>query len=108
MYSERANQFASFAALRGFEEMVRQRERVIEPRRELSEDEAEVLSRKMNRVRCGQLAAVTYYDKDGYTMLEGMVSGIDRQRRTLTIVKTVIPLDDIRDISGEGIDDIFE
>ena len=35
-----------------------------------------------------------------------MVAGLDRYSRTLTVVKTKIPLDDIIDISGEGVDDI--
>ena len=38
---ERARQFMPFAALRGFEEMIRQQTREVTPRRELSEDERE-------------------------------------------------------------------
>ena len=106
MYSERAKQFMSFAALRGYEDMVKRRAHTIERRRELSEDEAEILSRKMNRVTSGKTVKVRYYNIDGYTELEGMVAGLDIYSRMLTIVKTKIPLDDIIDISGDGVDDI--
>ena len=37
----RARQFAPFAALRGYYDLVRERERVVEPRREMSEESAE-------------------------------------------------------------------
>lgn len=108
MYSERAKQFMSFAALRGYEDMIKRRAHTVERRRELSEDEAEILSRKMNRVISGRTVRVTYYNTDGYTELEGMVADLDRYSRILTVVKTKIPLDDIIDISGEGVDDIID
>lgn len=101
MYCDRAKQFIPFAALRGYGEYLKEKERTAEPRRELSEDEAEELSRKMNRVKRGQMLRVKYYDKNGYVTIEGMCSGIDTERRTLSLVKTVIPLDSISDISGD-------
>ena len=43
--SERARQFAPFAALRGFEDMIREVERTVkEPKRELTEERAAALS----------------------------------------------------------------
>ena len=101
MYCDRAKQFIPFAALRGYGECLKEKERTAEPRREMSEDDAEILSRKMNRVGSGQMLRVVYYDGSGYVTIEGMSAGIDRQRRTLTIVKQVIPLEDIWDISGD-------
>lgn len=105
MYSDRAKQFIPFAALRGYGDFLKEKERSVEPRAELSEDEAEILSRKMSRVKCGQMLSVTYYKEDGYVTIEGLCAGLDAEKRTLTIVKTALPLDDIRDISGEGVDD---
>ena len=105
MYSDRAKQFIPFAALRGYGDFLKEKERSVEPRSELSEDEAEILSRKMSRVKCGQMLSVTYYKGDGYVTVEGLCAGLDAEKRTLSIVKTAIPLDDIRDISGEGVDD---
>ena len=43
-HADRAMQFAPFAALKGYYECVRMQERITEPKKELSEDEAEALS----------------------------------------------------------------
>ena len=42
-HADRAMQFAPFAALKGYYESIRLQERITEPRKELSEDEAESL-----------------------------------------------------------------
>jgi len=102
---ERARQFMPFAALRGFEELIRQQ--TVEPcqRRTLSEEDAERLSKKLGQVERGMLVEVTYYAGDGYVTRRGMVSEVDLTMRTLTLVKQRISLDDILDISGEEIRD---
>lgn len=92
-----------FAALRGYYELIRQRERQTEPRRELPQERAELLSRKMSRVHKGSMVKITYYDKDAYQTAEGVVTAFEPVYRWITIVKTKIPLDDVWDISGEGI-----
>lgn len=96
--AERARQFMPFSALRGFEELIRQQEREITARRELSEYEAERLSGKMRRVEKGMLVRVTYYDGDAYVTTEGMVSEVDFSLRFLRVIKRQIKLDDITDI----------
>ena len=96
---ERARQFMPFAALRGFEELIKQQTREATPRRELSEEEAERLSKKLLRIEKGSVVRVTYYDEDSYLSVEGMVSELDLVLRFLCVVKKRIPLDDILEIS---------
>ena len=96
---ERARQFMPFAALRGFEELIRAQTRENAPKRELSEYEAARLSKKMSTLEKGDLVRVKYYAGDGYTVLEGMVSEIDIVMRHLRVIKTVIHFDDILDIT---------
>ena len=98
---ERARQFMPFAALRGFEELIRQQTREKTPRRELSEYEAARLSKRMTRVEKGSMIRVTYYETDAYVTLEGMVSEIDFTLRFLRVVKTRINFDDVWDIQAE-------
>ena len=43
-HADRARQFMPFASLRGYYDFIREQERVKEPRRELSEDDAQELS----------------------------------------------------------------
>ncbi|MBR2883672.1 MAG: YolD-like family protein [Clostridia bacterium] len=87
-----------FAALTGYYEVIKQREKIIEPRKELSEDEAEILSDKLNKVQKGMLITLTYYKEDCYETLTGLVSNIDPVYRTITIVKTKIAIDDVVDV----------
>ena len=97
--ADRARQFMPFSALRGFESMIREQTREKIPKRELSEYDAARLSAKMSKVEKGCMVRVTYYDKDAYVTLEGIISDVDIPMRKLRVVKTVIPLDDIWDVT---------
>ena len=99
--ADRARQFMPFAALTGYYEVIKQRENIIEPRKELSEDEAEFLSDKLSKIQKGMLITITYYNEDCYETLTGLVSNIDPVYRTITIVKTKIAIDDVCDIRIE-------
>ena len=98
MVSERAGQFMPFAALKGFYDLIRERERVIVPKHEIADDKAEELSRKMNLVEIGMMIKVVYYSDGEYVSAEGIVTKVDLVFRKLTVVKTEIDLDDIWDI----------
>ena len=100
--ADRARQFMPFAALTGYYEVIKQREKIIEPRKELSEDEAEILSDKLSKIQKGMLITITYYKEDCYEILTGLVSNIDPVYRTITIVKTKIAIDDVCDIKIES------
>ncbi|MBQ3604536.1 MAG: YolD-like family protein [Clostridia bacterium] len=91
-----------FAALTGYYEVIKQREKIIEPRKELSEDEAEILSDKLNKIQKGMLITITYYKEDCYDTITGLVSNIDPIYRSITIVKTKIAIDDVCDIRIES------
>ena len=88
-----------FAALRGYYELVRQQQRVREPRHELTDEEAEALSRTVSQLRRGQVVRVVHYNRDAYETLTGCVARIDLVSRELMVVKTPIRLDDIRELS---------
>lgn len=96
--SDRAQQFMPFAALKGYYDLIRERERVAEPRRELTEEEALELSRKLSGVERRAMATVVHYDGEAYVTTRGLVSDIDEAARTLTIVRTRIAFDDIWNI----------
>lgn len=49
------------------------------------------------------MVSVTYYNVDAYETIKGLISNFDDTFRKLTIVKTVIPFDDILDVNREGI-----
>ena len=94
-HPDRAAQFMPFAALTGYYDLVRKQERVTEPRREPSEEEAERISAELARTRKGALVRVTHYERDAYVTTEGIVTCVDPVARELWVVRTRISFDDI-------------
>ncbi|SHJ86707.1 YolD-like family protein [Hespellia stercorisuis] len=95
---ERAKQFMPFAALKGYPEALRQKERIVVPKMELSEDYQETLDRKLHQVEKPDIVTVIYFQKNEYVEQTGMVTRIDRTARILKVVNTRILFDDIYDI----------
>ena len=93
--ADRAKQFAPFAALTGHEAAIRAREKIVVEKIELSEDAAEELDRTLREIQRGMLIKVVYFKEGEYLELTGMVSGIDSIERNITIVDTVISLEDL-------------
>lgn len=94
-HAERAAQFMPFAALTGYYDLVRERERVTELRREPSEEEAARISDELAAVRKERLVRVTHYEHGAYVTTEGIVTGMDPVARELTVVRRRIRFDDI-------------
>ena len=101
--SDRARQFMPFSPLKGYDELVKSKEKVIAPKKELSEYRAELLSSKLISVKKGDIISVIYYNKDGYVKKEGMVANIDFNFRYLTIIKTKISFDDIYNLKVDSL-----
>ena len=111
--NKRAKQFMPFAALKGYYEVINDRQTIREDKKELSDDECKVLSEKLTHVKKGSMVKVTYYQygsnekshekKGRYVTVEGMVWDIDEVSRVLTVVRTKIMFDDILDINGNCI-----
>ena len=97
--SERARQFMPFSALKGFHALLKEKERVIIARKELSEEDLRELSEKIVLVKKGMMIKVVYFCEGEYVAAEGMVANIDLTFRKLTVVKTRISFDDILEIS---------
>lgn len=105
----RARQFMPFAALKGYYDLVDQKERLVEPRRDMSEEDALQLSCELAQIRKGSLVRVVHYDQNAYVSTEGMVSQIDETFHTLTVVKKTIQFEDILSLESADIkrDSIF-
>lgn len=76
---DRAKQFQPFDALKGLQEELRRREekRLREPRRTLSEEEAERLSRRISRLQKGSFAEITFYEGGHYITRRGEITVLD-------------------------------
>ena len=95
---DRAKQFMPFSPLDGYSKMISDNKTTLVERKELTEEQAEYLSRQINAVKKGDIITVKYYKEGQYIDFTGMISNIDCVFRRLTIIKTVIPFDDILDL----------
>ena len=95
---DRAKQFMPFAALRGLAEAIKEAERETVPRPELYEEEAEVLDRKLRRLRPGQRVTAVYYRGGGYVTRGGEVLRLDPVLRELRITEDRIQFDELREL----------
>lgn len=98
---ERAKQFMPFAALKGYPEALRKKEKIVVEKQELSEEYKEALDFELRQVRKNDIITVVYFCKDEYLQMTGMVSSIDDTSRILKIVNTKIPFDDLYKIERE-------
>lgn len=97
----RAKQFVPFAAVKGYEEALRAKEKIVVEKIDLSEERKEELDFKLHQIHKNDIITVVYFYKDEYIKIEGMVSRLDIDARVLKVVNTRIPFDDIYDLSVE-------
>ena len=69
---DRAKQFMPFAALKGFQEMLKEKERIVVPRMELSEEQKEELDRKLQMLKQNDIVTVVYFHDGEYVKVKGM------------------------------------
>lgn len=98
---ERAVQFAPFAALSGFEDVIRKRSVITAERRDLLPDEKERINDVLCSLKFGDTVRVTYYRDGAYVTVVGILTDIDHVFHRITVVKTTIPLSDIFDVSAK-------
>ncbi len=98
---ERAKQFAPFAALKGFEEALRKKEKIVVPKAELSVDKQEIMNLTLQQIEKGDIVTCVYYFDEEYIEFTGVLVKVDIDERYIQIVNNKIPLDDLRDITCE-------
>ena len=92
---DRAKQFMPFAALRGYESMIKSCEVIPCEREELTEEQAQILSNIVAKIKKGDIVLVRYYKNNGYTIIEGAVTFIDLAIKKISVIKTEISFYDI-------------
>lgn len=115
---DRAKIFVPFAALKGYEEAIAAKQKIVVPRIELSEESKEFLDLQLGKLECllmnGQhpIITVVYFQTSNdsieeageYIQYTGIAVKLERTSRILQIVEKRIHLDDIYDIKGEELD----
>jgi hypothetical protein len=95
---KRAAQFLPFQAVKGLDEALRSKEKIVVEKPEYSEYMLEELDKKMHEERKGRIITCIYYQKGEYIKLTGLVARFDEVARILQIVNTKIEFDNILDI----------
>ena len=98
---DRAKQFMPFAALKGYPEALRRKEKILVPKKELAPDYQEELDREFQKIRKNDMVSVIYFCHGEYRKMTGLVSKIDKNMRKLTFVYMEIPLDDLYAVRRE-------
>ena len=101
---QRAHIFSAFDALKGFRELLKEKERIVVPKRILSEDDFEILNQKIHAVEKGMMITLVYFDNGDYIEQTGRVSKLSFDENYIQIVKSKIPLKSIVDIQCEELE----
>ncbi len=96
--ASRAKQFMPFDALKGFREALAQKERAIEPKKELSEERKAQLDGILRQMHRRDTVTAEYFRDGEYVQVTGEFLGMDKIRRELKIAGLGIPIDDISDL----------
>ena len=94
----RVSQFMPFDSLKGFREALREKEKQVVSKVELSSDLEEDINEKLLNLKVGMMITVCFYDKDNYYTITGMVSKVDYENKYLAIVKKKIKFESLRSL----------
>ena len=101
--ADRAKQFMPFSALKGFEEALREKEKIVVEKICLSEERKEELDRKLQQIQKNDMVTVVYFCKGEYIQVTGMVARLDLNAKIIKIVNTKIPFEDIYDMKSSDL-----
>ena len=101
---QRVHIFSAFDALKGFREMLKEKERVVVSKRMLSEDDLEVLNQKVHAIEKGMMITLIYFDNGDYIQRTGRVVKVNFDEQYIQIIKSKIPFKSIVDIQAEELE----
>ena len=87
---DRAKLFIPFDALKGLQEILREKEKEIEERKELSEESLMELQEELNKIEIGSKVNIKYYDKDRYININGVIKKIMYTKKKIIINEDIV------------------
>lgn len=93
--ADRAKQFMPFDAVKGLQEALREKERIIVPKVELAEDYQDELDRIIRMLKVTDMVTVVYFREGEYIKITGLISKIDKESGYMNVVNTRINFEDI-------------
>lgn len=92
---DRAKQFLPFDALKGFREALKQKEKIIENRKEICDFKIDEINEKLKMLKKDMLVKISYYYNFEYIELVGKIKKIDNIYKKIYLLDSIISLDDI-------------
>ena len=99
---QRAKQFMPFAALEGLQELLAETAQYKESRKELSEEQLEVLDTQCKGLVIGDVVSVVYHNGRVYDTVQGRLQQIDTVHRTMTVGDVLVPMSHIMRVTIIG------
>lgn len=87
---DRAKLFVPFDALKGLQEILREKEKEVEERKELSEESLMELQEELNKVEIGSSVFIKYYKNKRYIEINGSVTKINFIKKKIIIDADII------------------
>ena len=82
---DRAKLFVPFDALKGLQEILREKEKEVEERKELSEETLMALQEELNKIEIGSSVFIKYYKNKKYIDITGIVTRINFVKKKIII-----------------------
>ena len=99
---KRAVQFLPFNGLRGYDEMIREKRKIKDPKKELSERRAAFLDLMIRSMSRGDLIRCIFYKEDHYEEESGIASKVDEIKKEIVVNDKTIPFSDIWELHDWG------
>ena len=88
--ADRAKLFVPFDALKGLQEILREKEKEVEERKELSEESLMELQEELNKVEIGSSVFIKYYKNKKYIDITGIITKINFVKKKIIIDEDII------------------
>ena len=88
--ADRAKLFVPFDALKGLQEILREKEKEVEERKELSEESLMELQEELNKVEIGSSVFIKYYKNKKYIDIIGIITKINFVKKKIIIDEDII------------------
>ena len=93
--TNRSKQFMPFASLKGYYDLILEREKTIEIKKQLTNEMKENLSRIIISLRRSDFVKIKFYENTGYEIKEGLITDINFDLKIIKVLKKQIKFEDI-------------
>ena len=99
MSADRAKQFMPFDSLKGFRQNIQTKEKIIIPKKQLSEDMIENINASLTLIHPGDIVEITFYKNQAYHTYKGKIIEINTTHNFVILDHLRIYFSDLYEIN---------